>query len=224
MSVVKWMAGLAAGLWLAAVAAAADLSRGLAAVERRDWAAALAEFEPLAEQGVPDAQVNLGNLYLKGWGVREDPAAALRWFRKAADQGNAVGQGKLGLMYFFGFGLAVDHAEAARWFRKAAVQGEPGAASILGTLYANGDGVPKNRAEAYFWYTLAADHGHATALQDRDALVDEMSPGEINEALERVAVWRQRTDPAGPTPKQSAQEPEKPRATKEPRPKKRKAE
>lgn len=182
-------------LFLAFAAAGADLEKGLSAVERRDWAAALAEFRPLAEKGDPDAAVNLGNLYMKGLGVPEDYESALRWFQKAAEQGSAVAQGKLGLMHYYGFGVPENHAEAARWFQKAAGGDDPGAASILGTLYATGDGVAKDKAKAYFWYTVASERGHETALQSRNALVDEMGPGEINEALERIADWRRKNEP-----------------------------
>ena len=190
---MRW-AFLAAAL-LTTVVNGADLKKGLAAVERHDWAAALAEFRPLAEKGVLEAEVNLGNLYMKGLGVPEDYEAALRWFRKAAAQGNPVALGKLGLMHYYGFGVREDHAEAARWFRKAAGRDEPGAASVLATLYATGDGVEKDKTKAYYWYTVASERGHPTALETRNALVDEMSPGEINEALDLIADWHQRTEP-----------------------------
>jgi uncharacterized protein len=39
-------------------------------------------WQPLAEQGDPDAQAGLGNLYLGGYGVARDEAAAMTWFRK----------------------------------------------------------------------------------------------------------------------------------------------
>ena len=187
---------LLAALAFAAGTVRADLETGLAAIERRDWAAALAEFRPLAERGVADAQVNLGNLYMKGWGVTQNYSEAFRWYLEAAGQGNAVGQGKLGLMHYYGLGVPEDHAEAARWFRDAGEKGEPGAASILGSLYAMGDGVGRDRVQAYVWYTLAAEHGHRDALDNRNGLVDEMSPGEINEALTRLAGWRKRNEPA----------------------------
>jgi TPR repeat protein len=186
-------------LWTAltvtAGAVRADLETGLAAVERRDWAAALAEFRPLADRGVADAQVNLGNLYMKGWGLTQNYGEAFRWYLKAAGQGSVIGQGKLGLMHYYGLGVPEDHAEAARWFREAGEKGEPSAAFILGSLYAAGDGVEKDKVQAYVWYTLAAEHGRRDALDSRNGLVDEMSPGEINEALTWLATWRDRHEP-----------------------------
>lgn len=174
---------------------AADVNRGVDAVVQRDWEAALAEFRPLAEQGDAAAQVNLGNLYLKGYGVEQDYRAALRWYLKAAEQGNALGQGKLGMMHYYGFGVLEDHTEAAHWFREAAEQGEPGAAALLGALYAAGDGVDLDKVQAYVWYTLAADRGRADAQEGKQDLAEELSPGEMNDALERLADWSRRHPP-----------------------------
>lgn len=188
--------GLVLGLLLSG-AALADMNKGLDAVERRDWPKAFAEFRPLAEKGDPDAQVNLGNLYMKGYGVEQDYIIARRWYLKAAAQNNATAQGKLGLMDYYGLGVEENHAEAARWFQQAAEQGEPGAASILGSLYAAGDGVEKDKAQAYVWYTVAFEHGHQDAEASRAALVDEMSPGEMDTALTRLAAWRKQHEPPG---------------------------
>jgi TPR repeat protein len=45
-------------------------------------------FREAAERGHSQAQYNLGNMYLKGQGVKADREAAEKWFRKAADQGH----------------------------------------------------------------------------------------------------------------------------------------
>lgn len=177
-------------LVLAAAAAQADGAAGLKAVERGDYETALREFKPLAEQGNAEAQINLGNLYMKGLGVEQDYAAAGNWYRQAAEHGDPIGQSKLGILYYYGLGVDKNPDEAARWFLKAAEQGEPSAAAVLGSMYAEGDGVIRDNVKAYYWYTLAADNGHADALEARSSLVDEMTPGEINEALQRVGDWR----------------------------------
>ncbi|QJD28745.1 tetratricopeptide repeat protein [Methylococcus geothermalis] len=161
------------------------------AVERGDYPAALREFKQAAERGDPAAQVNLGNLYMKGLGVEQDYAAAERWYRQAADHGDPIGQGKLGILYYYGLGVDKNTDEAARWFVKAAEQGEPSAAAVLGSMYAEGEGVIRDNVKAYYWYTLAADGGQTDALEARATLVDEMTPGEIGEALQRVGEWRE---------------------------------
>jgi hypothetical protein len=45
---------------------------GIAALERRDYTTALQLLRPLAENGNPDAQINLANMYFDGNGVPQD--------------------------------------------------------------------------------------------------------------------------------------------------------
>jgi TPR repeat protein len=207
--------GFGLAILLAALPAfAADLAKGLAAVERQDWASALAEFKPLAERGDSDAEVNLGNLYMKGYGVEQDYRAAFRWYLKAAEQGQPVAQGKLGLMHYYGLGMHENHEEAARWFQEAARNGDPDAASVLASLYAVGDGVELDRPEAYLWYSLAAERGHPNAKAHRQQLADEMSPAELRRGLDKLAAWQREHRPAatakaemaGPAPKAAARQ------------------
>ncbi len=74
---------------LALPVAAQDFDKGLEAAQRGDYATALREWRPLAEQGVAEARYNLGVMYEKGHGVLQDDAEAVRWYRKAAEQGYA---------------------------------------------------------------------------------------------------------------------------------------
>src|SRR5437016_91584 len=57
---------------LLSIPALADLAEGKRALVRGDYAAALKEFLPLARQGNPDAQFNLGLMYDQGHGVSQD--------------------------------------------------------------------------------------------------------------------------------------------------------
>jgi TPR repeat protein len=45
-------------------------------------------FRRAAERGHVQAQYNLGNMYLKGQGVKPDRAQAKQWFTQAAEQGH----------------------------------------------------------------------------------------------------------------------------------------
>ena len=65
---------------------AQDLNKGLKAAQSGDFATALKEWKPLAEQGDAVAQYNLGLMYKNGWGVTQDYAEAVKWYRKAAEQ------------------------------------------------------------------------------------------------------------------------------------------
>lgn len=173
-------------------AAPADFQAGVEAIGRRDFAAAQKIFTPLAEAGDVAAQVNLGNLYMKGLGVEQNYPLALRWYRAAAEQGERMAQTKLGILHYFGLGTDKNSAEAARWFKKAAGQGEIRAQSILGSLYASGDGVAKDLALAFYWYTMAEEQGDAEAAKGRQSLEEELSPGQRDEALRLMAETRKR--------------------------------
>jgi TPR repeat protein len=105
------------------MAAAQDFVAGLPAFYSGDYATALREWTPLAEQGDALAQVILGLMYNNGEGVPQDHAEALRWYRLAAAQGYAEAQVDLGLMHDLGRGVPQDDAEALRWYRLAAAQG-----------------------------------------------------------------------------------------------------
>ena len=70
-------------LALSAPVLAADYEAGLDAARRGDWATALKEWGPLAEQGDASAQFNIGLMYARGHGVRQDYAEAVR--RRASE-------------------------------------------------------------------------------------------------------------------------------------------
>ncbi len=141
--------GLTAPAW-------AGVDEGLTAYQRGDYATALRELRPLAEQGHAGAQSNLGVMYGKGQGVPQDYAEAMKWYRKAAEQGGAPAQLNIGFMYAEGHGVPQDDAEAVGWWRKAAEQGWADAQNNLGIMYANGEGVTQDYAQAHMWFNLAA--------------------------------------------------------------------
>ncbi len=64
--------------------ARAGLDEGVAAYQRGDYATALREWRPLAEQGNAGTQRVLGVMYGKGRGIPQDYVQAYMWFRLAA--------------------------------------------------------------------------------------------------------------------------------------------
>jgi TPR repeat protein len=136
---------------------------GVAAYEQGDHTTAHRLFKPLAQQGVPEAQFNLGLLYDNGQGVPQDYAEAVKWYRRAAEQDHAKAQFYLALMYSKGQGVPQDNDEAMTWYRKAAEQGYDEAQFNLGVMYFESRGVPQDYAEAVKWYRRAAEQDHAKA-------------------------------------------------------------
>ena len=108
----------------------ADFYKGVDAYKSGDFATALREFRPLAEQGDAGAQYSLGWMYLKGEGVPQDYKSALKWFTLAAEQGYAKAQYSLGLMYALGEGVIQDNVYAHMWGNIAASSGDKDAIGI----------------------------------------------------------------------------------------------
>ena len=102
------------------VSVAGDLQKGFEAANKDDFATALREWKPLAEQGNAIAQFNLGVMYAYGDGVTQDAREAVRWFRLAAEQGFADAQVRLGRMYSSGEGVTKDMIYAHMWLSIAA--------------------------------------------------------------------------------------------------------
>ena len=87
----------------------------------------LEELMNLAEQGNPDAQLQLGYCYDFGEGVSENKNEAFKWYHKSADQGDANAQYTLAHCYRYGEGVSENKKKAFKWYRKSAEQGDAAA-------------------------------------------------------------------------------------------------
>ena len=168
----------------------ADFQAGMTAYDSEDYATALREWQPLAEQGDAQAQYHVGLLYHKGRGVSQDDAQARKWYAKAAAQGQAKAQFSLGTLYFNGEGGPKDYQQALRWFRLLANQKEALAQTKLGIMYDDGEGVPKDKVKAYMWISLAATNGDKSAPMLRDIMAKGMTEAQINKAKKLASEWK----------------------------------
>lgn len=158
------LVGLIAGLSLFQSAGwSADFQTGLDAYAKRDFATAVREWTPLAEEGDANAQSHLGVLYALGQGVERDYAVAVKWFRAAAEKQHAPGEFNLGLLYARGQGLEIDKNEAARLFASAAAKSHARAQFELGLMYRSGNGVEKDYKKAADLFRQSAEQGFAVA-------------------------------------------------------------
>ena len=90
------------------------------AYERKDFAAALGVWRPLAEAGNAEAQTLLGAMYWSGEGVLRDHKQAAYWYLRAAEKGYARAQNDIGYMYGFGEGIPPrDNVQACKWLSLA---------------------------------------------------------------------------------------------------------
>gem|GEM_PF-2484289 len=120
----------------------------------------------LAEEGVAEAQYNLGYSLDTGEGLEKTPALALFWYACAASQGHIKAMFRLGHLFDADSVLKelVNAAVSAAWYQKAAELGHPRAAAFLGFDFENGEGVEKSLEEALKWYRIAAEHGDSVGM------------------------------------------------------------
>lgn len=140
-----------------------------------------------AEQGVVDAQYDLGLAYLKGRSdFEQEIFRAVIWFGEAAKQGHEGARKELDVLlpeirvkaekdnsqyyqhvlaecHFYGWGVEENDDEALKWYRKAAERGYAPSMFKLGYCYEEGFGVEKDMEKALEWYRKAAE------LDDSDA-------------------------------------------------------
>ena len=158
--------------------------------QKADHAALGADFaatKAKAEAGDPEAQVNLGVMYLDGDVVPSDVKQAVYWFNKAA-QGDPVRQYMLGEI----LSKTSHYLLADMWYEKAADQGHADAQYRAGVRYYDGQFfgtkiVGKNYLKAAQYFVKAADQGHAKAQY----ILGEMYyKGEgVPKALDKALEW-----------------------------------
>ena len=169
-----------------ALAVAGPYEDGVEAHKKGEMDKAVELYANAASQGVVDAQMLLGYLYMNGEGVPKNLAKAFGLFKQAADNGDVKGQEQLAMMFDNGLGVPRDYAEAAKWYDKAARQNSGEAQKTLGLMYALGQGVPQDNVMAHVWLNLAAAQGAPEAADNRDAIEAQMTPEELGRAQKRA--------------------------------------
>ena len=142
-----------------------------------------------AEQGLAQAQHNLGVMYEKGQGVGQDYIEAHKWFKLSAEQGYAQAQYNLGLMYSKCEGVPSDDKEAVKWYRLSAEQRITGAQSNLGLMYEKGQGVEQDYVEAHKWFNISGINGNEIGRRNADIIEKKMTPGQIAVAVGLTRKW-----------------------------------
>ena len=173
----------------ATVAYAGDYQKGWAAYSSGDYAAAVAEWQELAESGDTDACYGMGLLYGNGFGVDMNDDLALKFYGLAADKGHAEAQYNFGIMHQNGWGVPLNEEEGLKWFRLAGEQGVTGAQMALGRFYAMDFADSYDPVEAYKWFALASRLGDYEAKSKVEFLASRMTPDQVMEADGQVTAW-----------------------------------
>ncbi|MGI9286757.1 MAG: caspase family protein [Pseudomonadales bacterium] len=89
------------------------------AYDRADYSTALKIWLPLAQEGNPEAQTYVGEIYENGLGLLPDYQVAAHWYKQAVDQGFSRAQINLGHLYEMGLGVESDKQQALNLYRLA---------------------------------------------------------------------------------------------------------
>lgn len=112
-----------------------EMQEAKQAVLIEDYDTALRILRPLAENGDPVAQLNLGVMYRRGHGVERDEARGLELYRLSAEQGFAGGQHNLGAVLLNSAKTPEERVAAVKFFKLAADQGNEPSAEVLDGLF-----------------------------------------------------------------------------------------
>ena len=168
--------------------AGADLKSAKRAYEQKDFAAALKELTPLAEQGNADAQLLLGEMYMKGQGVVKDSEQAIKWFRRSGEQDNADAQFFLGAMYLL---PGKDITQGVKWLRLSAEQDQQDAQLLLGKAYLQGaTEVPRDPVQAEMWLRLAAKDNLEFYETELMSAEKQMTPDQVAQGKALADAWK----------------------------------
>ena len=140
-----------------------------------DIAKAAQLYKRGADEGFPDAQWLLGELYLNSDVVGIAPSKAAALFSKAALQEHPEALYSLATLYKTGTGVEKNPEGAKDLFTLAAIAGNSAAALRLAEMLdAEGD-LPADADEAAFYYVIAAELGSAKASAKAETIRKAMT-------------------------------------------------
>ena len=156
--------------------------------ELSDVVTGYARLVAAANGNLPEAQNELGLLYLSGkLGVADTPAG-VAWLTRAAQGGNAQAQNNLATLYERGAGGVPRNIEnAGQLYSLAANQGHGPATLALARLIYQGVGTKADPVKAWALASLALERGEKTAevlIKEIDGKFDEKQRAEARKELE----------------------------------------
>ena len=114
-----------------------SVDAGIEAIRSGNYAEAFNQLIPLAKEGNPEAQYNMGWLYANGFGAGVDVPTAVYWWKKAAASNHAASQFSLGMVYLTGDGKTIKKnvPEAIHWHMRSARNGYVEGQEMIRQLY-----------------------------------------------------------------------------------------
>ncbi len=141
------------------------------------------KIETQAFEGVPEAQHDMGAIYVSGHAqIKQDLKRAVLWFTEASDNGVANATYNLGVLYHKGLGVKKSLDKAMDYYLNAAQAGHREAQYNLAIANIEGVGTPYNPEKAKFYFEKAANQGVTEAAYNlgliyENGLLGKSEPG-----------------------------------------------
>ncbi len=131
--------------------------------DKRKLRSALRLFQIGAKAGDSGSQINLGNFYLDGIGLKPNRALALYWYRRAYQRGERCAANNMGIV----FRDEKKYAQALRWFERAVDLGDGDANLEIAKIYISRTDIPT--AVRYLNQTLRTRKHDVTEASKEEA-------------------------------------------------------
>lgn len=119
---------------------ALDIDDAVHAMREGNFAEAYCILRTHAEDGDPEAQYNIGWMYLNGYGLAINDSLALEWWQRASDQGYVDATFSMAMLYSLGEGqVNKDMDKAIDLYLLAAQEGHEDAGLIITSMIQRND-------------------------------------------------------------------------------------
>ena len=159
------------------------------------------KIENQAFEGVPEAQHDMGAIYVAGHGqIQKDLKRAVLWFKEASNNGVANAKYNLGVLYHQGMGVKQNIDDAMNLYKEAAKLDHPEAQYNLGIAHIEGIGVEYNPSQAANFFERAANQGVVEAAYNLGLIYENGLLGET-QPDEALAWYKHAADQGSPEAK-----------------------
>ncbi len=161
------------------------------------------KIENQAFAGVPEAQHDMGAIYVAGHGkIPKNLDKAILWFEEAANNGIANAKYNLGVLHHQGLGVTQSISRAMALYEDAAELGHPEAQYNLGIAHIEGVGVSYNPKRAAYFFQMAANKNVTEAAYNLGLIYENGLLGETRP--EDALLWYKAAADQGSPEAQSA--------------------
>ena len=120
--------------------------------ENRDKLRGAYLLRKVAEEGIPEAECQMGLCYLDGIGVSQSWREAMEWFSRGAMHGHPRAMRQLAMMHHYGMGTVSNIMKALEYYTSAANGGDGVSMKYLGRFFHTGElgVIDEERSKQYY--------------------------------------------------------------------------